>query len=130
MGVKMYKRSDLERVDVSFLLRVFTLVSLGVSVVIIILGLVHDVSEVFYHRGLAGAVVGVVGWLALGPLLFGGNLYTLKATHAFKRWDVLPQNTQAIAILTIVTGAVAISLFFCSLLCYLGLWSAMSSEGY
>ena len=117
----MHRRSDLERVDVSRLFRALTLASLGVSVLIIILGLVRVAEMVNdgYDGGLAIAIVGVVGWLVLGPLLFGGNLYILRATHAFKRWDILPQRTQTIAVLTIVTGAVAISLFFCSLLCNL-----------
>ena len=119
----MHRRSDLERVGVSRLFRALTLASLGVSFLIIILGLVRvgEMVNEGYDGGLAIAIVGVVGWLVLGPLLFGGNLYILRATHAFKRWDVLPQRTLIIVVLTIVTGAVAISLFFCSLLCNLAL---------
>ena len=128
-GENVYKKSGL----LPDYLRVITLVSLGLSIVIIILGLVgvFEIMNEGYTGDLPGTIIcGGIVWLVPGPSLFGANLNTLNETHFFKRWDNLPKITQTIVLLTRFAGAVVIVMFFTLLLIVFCLWSAMSNEGY
>jgi ribosomal protein L40E len=53
----------------------------------------------------------------VGALLFGVNLYTLTLTSGWAHWNDLPVHKRAIALISLVSGLVAI-IYMCSLCCY------------
>jgi hypothetical protein len=65
-----------------------------------------------YDYGDVNAIVppGGIGVLVLGLLLFGANLYALKITDGFTRWNDLSSDQRLIAVIPIVALFLAMCL--------------------
>ena len=93
------------------LLQILTLVSLFLSYSLILSGLMSDNTPIsIFDYGDLNAIVpaGGAGVLAIGLLLLGANLYTLKTTVGFTHWRDLPLHKKVITAIPVVVVVLGI----------------------